>query len=118
MEEDKMAESTDGPLGSLQVVVGLLQLPHVFVELLLDAARLAEVVLQRGDLLVALGVLVLQLLLKKKKKKKRQTTDDLQKELRFSSAPPPHAHIRLQLVHLSAFPQFFLHSTVGGGSDA
>lgn len=52
------------PLGSLQVVIGLFQLPHVFVELLLDAARLAEVVLQHGDLLVTLGVLLLQLLLK------------------------------------------------------
>lgn len=34
------------PFGSLQVVIGLLQLSDVFVELLLDAARLAEVVLQ------------------------------------------------------------------------
>lgn len=33
------------------------------MELILDAARLAEVVLQRGDLLVALRVLLLQLVL-------------------------------------------------------
>lgn len=51
------------PFSSLQVVVGLLQLSDVFVELLLDAACLAQVVLQHGDLLVALSVLMLQLLL-------------------------------------------------------
>ena len=51
------------PLGPLQVVVGLLQLPHVLVQLLLDAARLAQVVLQDRHLLVVLGVLLLQLLL-------------------------------------------------------
>lgn len=51
------------PFGSLQVVVGLLQLPDVFVELLLDAARLAKVVLQPGDLFITLSVLLLQLLL-------------------------------------------------------
>lgn len=33
------------PFGSLQVIVGLLKLPNVFVELLLDAACLAKVVL-------------------------------------------------------------------------
>lgn len=33
------------PFGSLQVIVGLLKLPDIFVELLLDAARLAQVIL-------------------------------------------------------------------------
>lgn len=51
------------PLSSLQVVVGLLQLPDIFVQLLLDAARLDQVVLQHGDLLIALSVLLLQFLL-------------------------------------------------------
>lgn len=52
------------PFGSLQVIVGLLQLSNVFVELLLDAARLSQVVLQQRDLLEALRVLLLQPLLK------------------------------------------------------
>lgn len=52
------------PFGSLQVVIGLLELSDVFMELVLDAACLAEVVLQHGDLLVALRVLMLQLVLK------------------------------------------------------
>lgn len=51
------------PFGSLQVIVGLLKLPDVFVELLLDAACLAKVVLQHGDLFITLSVLLLQLLL-------------------------------------------------------
>lgn len=51
------------PLGSLQVVVGLLQLPDIFMQLLLDAPRLDQVVLQHGDLLIALCVLLLQFLL-------------------------------------------------------
>ena len=51
------------PLGSFQVVVGLLQLPDVFVELLLDAPGLTQVTLQHVDLLVALGILLLQFLL-------------------------------------------------------
>lgn len=51
------------PLGPLQVVVGLLQLPDVFVQLILDAAGLAQVVLQHRDLLVALRVLLLQFVL-------------------------------------------------------
>ena len=33
------------PFGSLQVIVGLLKLSDVFVELLLDAARLAQIIL-------------------------------------------------------------------------
>lgn len=52
------------PFGSLQVVVSLLKLPNVFVELLLDAARLAKVILEHRNLFVTLGVLLLQLLLK------------------------------------------------------
>lgn len=51
------------PFGSLQIIVGLFELAHVFVQLVLDAARLAEVVLQQGDLLVALGALLLQFVL-------------------------------------------------------
>lgn len=51
------------PLGSLQVIVGLLQLSDIFVQLFLDAARLEQVVLQHGDLLIALGVLLLQFIL-------------------------------------------------------
>ena len=50
---------SSSPLGALQVIVGLLQLPHVLVQLLLDAARLAQVVLQDRHLLVVLGVLLL-----------------------------------------------------------
>lgn len=53
----------DRPLGPLQVVIGLFQLPDVFVQLILDAARLAEVVLQPRDLLVALRVVLLQFVL-------------------------------------------------------
>jgi len=59
----------DTPFGSLQVIVGLFELSDVFVELLLDAAGLAEVVLQHGDLLVALRVLLLQLLLTRRNRK-------------------------------------------------
>ena len=55
------------PLGSLQVVVGLFELSDVFVQLLLDAARLSEVVLQHRDLLVALSVLVLEALLEEER---------------------------------------------------
>lgn len=51
------------PFGSLQVVVGLFELSDVFVELLFDAACLAEVVLQHRDLLVALRILMLQFIL-------------------------------------------------------
>lgn len=58
-------KSPDGPFGSLQVIIGLFELSDVFVELILDAACLAEVVLQHGDLLVALRVLLLQLVLKR-----------------------------------------------------
>lgn len=56
-------KSPGRPFCSLQVIIGLFQLSDIFVELLLDAASLAEVVLQHGDLLVALRVLMLQLLL-------------------------------------------------------
>lgn len=49
----------DQPFGSLQVIVGLFQLSDIFVELLFDATCLTKVVLQHGDLLVALGVLML-----------------------------------------------------------
>lgn len=69
-------ESPDRPFGSLQVIVGLFQLSDVFVELLLDAACLAEVVLQRGDLLVALGVLLLQLLLREEQRTGRGARQD------------------------------------------
>lgn len=51
------------PLGSLQVIVGLFQLPDIFVQLLLYAACLDQVVLQHRDLLIALSVLLLQFLL-------------------------------------------------------
>lgn len=51
------------PLGSFQVIVGLLQLPDVFVELLLDAPGLSQVILQHVDLFVALGILLLQFFL-------------------------------------------------------
>lgn len=57
-------KSSHRPFGSLQVVIGLFELSDVFVELILDAACLAEVVLQHGNLLVALRVLLLQLVLK------------------------------------------------------
>lgn len=53
----------DLPFGSLQIIVGLFELAHVFVQLVPDAARLAQVVLQHGDLLVALSVLLLQFVL-------------------------------------------------------
>lgn len=59
-------KSPNRPFGSFQIIVGLLELSDVFVKLLLDAARLAEVVLQHGDLLVALRVLLLQLLLRRR----------------------------------------------------
>lgn len=62
-----------GPLGSLQVVVGLLQLPDVFVQLILDAAGLAEVVLQHRDLLVALRVLLLHFVLNTRGQRRRTT---------------------------------------------
>lgn len=55
------------PLGSFQVIVGLLQLPHIFVKLLLDAACLTQIILQHGNLFITLCVLVLQLFLRKKK---------------------------------------------------
>ena len=58
-------KSSHRPFGSLQVVIGLFELSDVFVELILDAACLAEVVLQHGNLLVALRVLLLQLVLKR-----------------------------------------------------
>lgn len=58
-------KSPDRPFGSLQVIIGLFELSDVFVELILDAACLAEVVLQHGDLLVALRVLLLHLLLRR-----------------------------------------------------
>lgn len=66
-------KSPDRPFSSLQVIVGLFELPDVFVELILDAARLAEVVLQHGDLLVALRVLLLQLVLEKRRAKQDRT---------------------------------------------
>lgn len=59
-----IVRSSHRPFGPLQVIVGLFQLADVFVQLVLDAARLSEVVLQHGDLLVALGILLLQFVLK------------------------------------------------------
>lgn len=47
------------PLGALQVVVGLLQLSHVLVQLLLDGPSLTQVIFQHRHLLVALCVLLL-----------------------------------------------------------
>ena len=58
------------PFSSLQVIVGLFKLSDVFVELLLDAASLSQVVLQHRNLFVALGVLLLQLLLNKTRREK------------------------------------------------
>lgn len=64
----------DRPLGPLQVIIGLFQLPDVFVQLILDATRLAEVVLQHRDLLVALRVLLLQFVLNTGKEKRKHST--------------------------------------------
>lgn len=65
------------PFGSFQVIIGLFKLSDVFVELLLDAARLAEVILQQGDLLVALRVLLLQLLLKEEEEEEDEDKHDV-----------------------------------------
>lgn len=66
----------DRPLCPLQVIIGLFQLPDVFVQLILDAARLAEVVLQHWDLLVALRVVLLQFVLNTGKEKRSTTLID------------------------------------------
>lgn len=71
-----MLPPPDRPLGPLQVVIGLFQLPDVFVQLILDAARLAEVVLQHRDLLVALRVLLLQFVLNTGKEKRNTALID------------------------------------------
>lgn len=68
------------PFGSLQVVVSLFKLPDVFVELLLDAACLAKVILEHRNLFVTLGVLLLQLLLKMGKQKEEKLGPTLQQQ--------------------------------------
>lgn len=85
-------KSPNRPFGSFQIIVGLLELSDVFVKLLLDAARLAEVVLQHGDLLVALRVLLLQLLLRRRADNMYWTSDcmHLNTWLNSSQSTPPY----------------------------
>lgn len=85
-------KSPNRPFGSFQIIVGLLELSDVFVKLLLDAARLAEVVLQHGDLLVALRVLLLHLLLRRRADNMYWTSDcmHLNTWLNSSQSTPPY----------------------------
>lgn len=93
----------DLPFGSLQIIVGLFQLAHVFVQLVLDAARLAEVVLQHGDLLVALRALLLQFVL--------ETT--ALAGMRSSDSDPPHLdpEDRIHLIYCAALCSFYWEVT-------
>lgn len=93
----------DSPFGSLQIIVGLLELAHVFVQLILDAARLAEVILQHGDLLVALTVLLLQFVLE---------TTALDR-MKSSNLDPPNLdpEERLNLIYCSALRSFYWEVT-------
>lgn len=93
----------DLPFGSLQIIVGLFELAHVFVQLVLDAARLAEVVLQHGDLLVALGVLLLQFVLE-------MTALD---SMKSSNSDPPNLgpEERIHLICCSALCSFYWEVT-------
>ena len=74
------------PFSSLQVIVGLFKLSDVFVELLLDAASLSQVVLQHRNLFVALGVLLLQLLLNQWRREKSSGVSEW-RETRIPNRP-------------------------------
>lgn len=63
------------PLGPLQVIVDLLQLPDVFLKLVFDGRVLGELALQAGDLPVRLRVLRLILLLRGQRKQSRAGTE-------------------------------------------